>query len=84
MQAAPRPREKSETPDYGKLYSIVNVLFDSGGAANDEKNHKQMMEQLEPGQRCAHCLQYLLLFLSCSQQRPVAWDSSAVSNCLGR
>ncbi|EIE26517.1 hypothetical protein COCSUDRAFT_59046 [Coccomyxa subellipsoidea C-169] len=50
-EAAPRPREKSETPDYGKLYSIVNVLFDSGGAANDEKNHKQMMEQLEPGQR---------------------------------
>ncbi|KAK9916989.1 hypothetical protein WJX75_009549 [Coccomyxa subellipsoidea] len=50
-EAAPSPRVKTETPDYGKLYSIVNVLFDSAGAANEEKNHKQMMEQLEPLQR---------------------------------
>lgn len=54
LQALPSPEVKTEPADYGKLYSIVNGLFDSGGGSNDESSHKQMMEQLEPGQRYAH------------------------------
>lgn len=90
MQAAPSPRVKTETPDYGKLYSIVNVLFDSAGAANEEKNHKQMMEQLEPVQRCAHCTaqSYLpaFLFLTKWLWRVLisAWMSQQLSTASGR
>ncbi|CAL8466825.1 g6361 [Coccomyxa elongata] len=49
--ALPSPEVKTEPANYGKLYSIVNGLFDSRGGSNDESSHKQMMEQLEPGQR---------------------------------
>ena len=53
LQALPSPEVKTEPANYGKLYSIVNGLFDSGGGSNEESSHKQMMEQLEPGQRYA-------------------------------
>lgn len=37
--------------DYGKLYNVVEDMF--GGPMNDETAHKQMIQQLEPTQRCA-------------------------------
>lgn len=37
--------------DYGKLYNVVDSMF--GGPLNDETAHKQMIEQLQPTQRCA-------------------------------
>ena len=42
----------TSAPDYTKLFTVVGNVFNSGGS-DDEANHQQMVQQLEPSQRQA-------------------------------
>ncbi|CAK0755916.1 hypothetical protein CVIRNUC_002411 [Coccomyxa viridis] len=42
----------TSAPDYTKLFTVVGNVFNSGGSDN-EANHQQMVQQLEPSQRQA-------------------------------